>query len=633
VTPATNWVEQSYDCNDQDPNAPFLTPDQEFVDGPGTPVLGAGSLVMHTSQFSGDTQLFRTAEFEGTYASDIKHLVYSTWASPKSGTATKQPAYLRLAFDTDDDGSTDSYLYYEPSINHTVVDGQWQTWEPSDPSELWTTDGSGDAGTLTTLQDWATAHPDARIWQTSGGSAGGVTFIAGCSGSQQTSGNFGVDNFAIQTTANATGNTEVTPPAKAFLYDFDPSDTGVNTVGLTVTDADPHGWNSAAYLASDNNVDAPSGQSNVYGPGTPPLGYGSHKFREDATDTIELWRSPELDGIHVGDIRQLDYSAYIQPDSGNGVPQSPPYLRLSLDVPPSTATGGVAYDNLPIFYYPTANSDDVSPDTWHTYNTVADDKFWSVGGDESAASLSTLAGIAAAFPGATVTTPSGAAGNGGLSLVVGGADTETRNADFFVDAVHTRFFHGTPTEEDVTFDFEPTIPTPTISAPSRVVGTHTVTIHGTAVPNTAVDLYEKGFGDSAFSKVATTTADAGGNYSFHRTISKRTAWYVKNDGKRSARVATSVAIKVHLTLTSPHKGRLHMHITTDPVAAHQFVRYIRLFKNGDHKVIATDYTGPKGKSSETIDADSGKHYRVIAKVAAPSGNKPGTSPSRSIVIR
>src|SRR5881392_966446 len=55
---STQWVEQAYDCNDQDPNAPFLTPDQGFQTGPGTPPLGTGSHVMRTTQFSGDTQLF-----------------------------------------------------------------------------------------------------------------------------------------------------------------------------------------------------------------------------------------------------------------------------------------------------------------------------------------------------------------------------------------------------------------------------------------------------------------------------------------------------------------------------------------------------------------------------------------------
>ena len=73
---STQWVEQAYDCNDPDPNAPFLDPTQSFQTGPGAAPLGAGSHVLRTSAFSGDTQLFRTAQYDGTYASDITHLSY-----------------------------------------------------------------------------------------------------------------------------------------------------------------------------------------------------------------------------------------------------------------------------------------------------------------------------------------------------------------------------------------------------------------------------------------------------------------------------------------------------------------------------------------------------------------------------
>src|SRR4051812_43484081 len=52
---STQWVEQAFDCNDQDPNAPFLIPDQGFQTGPGVPPLGTGSHVMRTAQFTGDT--------------------------------------------------------------------------------------------------------------------------------------------------------------------------------------------------------------------------------------------------------------------------------------------------------------------------------------------------------------------------------------------------------------------------------------------------------------------------------------------------------------------------------------------------------------------------------------------------
>src|SRR4051794_5750718 len=193
----TQWVEQAFDCNDPDPNAPFLTPDQNFQSGPGTPPLGTGSHVMRTAQFSGDTELFRTAKYDGTYATDIQHLSYSTYTAPRSGDAVKQPAYLRLSFDTNGDNSPDASLYYEPSINHpnevNAGNGTWQSWVTTDPGEMWSTTGDQDPASLTTLQDWAQANQTARIENTSSGSAGGVSFIAGCAGQNQTNGLFGVD--------------------------------------------------------------------------------------------------------------------------------------------------------------------------------------------------------------------------------------------------------------------------------------------------------------------------------------------------------------------------------------------------------------------------------------------------------
>jgi len=49
---ATQWFEQSYDCTADEP---FTTPDQDYILGPGDPTLGAGSHVMRTGQYGGQT--------------------------------------------------------------------------------------------------------------------------------------------------------------------------------------------------------------------------------------------------------------------------------------------------------------------------------------------------------------------------------------------------------------------------------------------------------------------------------------------------------------------------------------------------------------------------------------------------
>src|SRR5690242_11593971 len=143
--PSTQWVEQAYDENDTDPNAQFLTPDQDFVLGPtANPALGAGSHVLHIGQFTGQVELYRTAMYDGTLASDIKHISYATYAeSTNNCGCVKQPAFLRLSFNLEgqSDAAPDAFLYYEPSINHpdSIQDGVWQNWDTT--NEEWSTAG------------------------------------------------------------------------------------------------------------------------------------------------------------------------------------------------------------------------------------------------------------------------------------------------------------------------------------------------------------------------------------------------------------------------------------------------------------------------------------------------------------
>ena len=47
----------------------------------------------------------------------MTRLEYSTLARPASGTADRQPTYLRLSVDNDDDGDTDDSLFFFPANN------------------------------------------------------------------------------------------------------------------------------------------------------------------------------------------------------------------------------------------------------------------------------------------------------------------------------------------------------------------------------------------------------------------------------------------------------------------------------------------------------------------------------------
>jgi hypothetical protein len=179
-------------------------------------------------------------------------------------------------------------------------------------------------------------------------------------------------------------------------------------------------------------------------------------------------------------------------------------------------------------------------------------------------------------------------------------------------------------------------PTPTISAPARVVGPHAVTVRGTAAANDTVDLYQKTSGAAA-SKVGSTVANTSGTYSFTRNIVKQTGFTVAETDAcgtaTSTTAVTKVALAVVLAATSPKKGKLRLHAVTAPRVANQTARFYRVNKDGTRKLLAKVATGAKGGAQKTIKASSGKRYRVIAKVSAPTGNLAGTSHMRGVRVK
>jgi hypothetical protein len=623
--PSTQWVEQAYDENDTDPNAPFLTPDQDFVQGPtANPALGAGSHVMHIGQYTGQVELYRTAQYDGTKASDIHHISYATYAeSTNNCDCVKQPAAFRLSFNTagDANGAPDAFLYYEPSINHpaAVQDGVWQNWDTT--NEQWSTDGG--PTNLTTLQQFATNNPNAVIAGHTSGSAGGVAMFAEANGGQR-NGNYGVDRVGFTTATSST------------LFDFDPS---VNKAvdNVTVTDGAPNGWNAGAFDfgATPNPVPAAVDQSMAFGPGTPPAGIGSHLMREgDNENIVQFWRTGELDGVNVGDIRTLDYSTYVKPDAGNAHAdsQQPAYLRLSI------SSDGSGTKDTTLNFEPANNPDlgAVQQNAWQTWHTASGLYRVVEGPGETADSLITLASYAERHPNATIVPRAvSGQGTGGLAFLVGAGGDNQVDSNFYVDNVETDFFHGAAPDTDRTFDFEPTVPAPSINVPSVVTGRSNIAITGNTHTDSAapVALFEKAFGQSGFTQVAQTTSASDGSYSFNRTVTKQSSFFVRSyDRTDSATKTVKVRIAVGLTLTSPKTGKLSMSVHTSPRAVGETVKFYRLNRDGTHTLLATRTTGSRGGAHATINYRSGHRVTVYATVTPPPGNLKGRSANESIRV-
>jgi hypothetical protein len=617
------WIEQSYDCNDA--TGPWLNPDQVFRNGPAKPVLGTGSHEMRTTQFGGDTQLFRTGQYDGTYVSDIVHLAYSTYTAALSGTDIKQPASLRLSLDTDADQATDVTLYYEPSISHPTeanTNGQWMSWQPTENDEVWSNGGGQAESDLLTWSEVQSTFGDAVLSNTENG--GGVTFIVGCAGGTQTDAQFDVDGFGIETTAD---HADATEPGVAQYVDFEyggiaPDDQGV----LTVDANNPHGWNARGY---NDTVYLPANQSMVFGPADPPLGFGSHKFRlTDAENhVVEVYRTDELDGTLVGDIRDLDYWSYQQPDDGNSTLQQPAYLRLSID----TDDDGFGDDTL--FYEPAIeHGDDIANNEWHHWTGAADGLWSRTGAGDTDADLTTLAGYASHHPQATLAAAEETTGPGGLSIMVGAAGTSQDDANFYVDGLHVRYFDTGGRSTDKTYDFEPVVPKPTISSPRRVTGPTVVTVHGTAVPNSTVTLFEKRYGHDT-QNVGSTTADDNGSYSFDRKVRKQTKFRVQNYDKFSDVAVTNVRVELDLRTSSPNEGRLKMVAVTHPHATGEKVRFFHIRRNGERDLLATCRVHDTGRCGVRVNAPSGRTWTLFATVTSPPGNLAGHSAKVRQTIR
>ncbi len=116
---------------------PGNTSASSFVNGPGTPPLGSGSL--HFSVTTGDdVNRATTNAYDGIQVSTLTALSYDTY---QSGAVREQDPYLRLYVNWDGSSSSqDDAWYFEPTYtnslygvtgitNQAIVANQWQHWD------------------------------------------------------------------------------------------------------------------------------------------------------------------------------------------------------------------------------------------------------------------------------------------------------------------------------------------------------------------------------------------------------------------------------------------------------------------------------------------------------------------------
>jgi hypothetical protein len=452
---AGSWAEQAYECTS---NGAYLTPQQDDVAGPQRAPFGSGSHSIQINEYTTQTELYRTAEYDGTPLAELDRLEYSSFAraNDPSTQPDRQPTYLRLTVDKDGDQAPDDSLFFIPANNsgqQPVANGEWQNWDV-DSGQL-SVNGDSGPGNTVTLQQYADSNPGATLVNNGDGSAtgGSIALVTGCGMGGDTDSQRNGDYFVDRVIVGAGGSDT--------LYDFEgPEETDQGTTMDTVDPGSTSPWTSQAYDYQTGNT-LNSNQTFVAGPGTPPLNRGSLRFTvSDDTNPnrIEQFRTGELDGRLLRDVRDLSYSTFVDGFENNTTPQQPPYLYLRVDSDGAVNDSDTSDDHV-LFFYPGNNAQQqpVAQNEWQTWN--AGEGRWNLGGDDGPANAFTLEQYLAEHPDATVinnsTDPSWS--GGGATIQVGAGGSSQTNADFYVDNVvmTTSDAETSSTVSGTQYDLEP----------------------------------------------------------------------------------------------------------------------------------------------------------------------------------
>jgi hypothetical protein len=197
----------------------------------------------------------------------------------------------------------------------------------------------------------------------------------------------------------------------------------------------------------------------VEGPASPPLGVGSAELQTGngitGGDCSAELRNSAYAGVKLSDLTALSYWTYDVKNNG----QQFPYLELYVN---NSGTGTTVDDAL--FFEPPyqapghgnatcAHQAETAMETWQEWDALSG-CWWdnnNVLGD-GGTNTSPLSDYLAAYPNATIVNSST---GGGIHLVVGFASPEDQ-FDGNVDA-----FRIATASSDTTYDFEPSLPTPT----------------------------------------------------------------------------------------------------------------------------------------------------------------------------
>ena len=153
---------------------------------------------------------------------------------------------------------------------------------------------------------------------------------------------------------------------------------------------------------------------------------------------------------------------------------------------------------------------------------------------------------------------------------------------------------------------------PTIGGTTFRTGPGSVTITGVVAPSIAVDLLEGGI------KVASTTSDATGVYTFLRTIDKTTVYTVNAGGLVSGTFTVTVKFGVRVYLKNRVIGKILITVPTYPHVSNIRVNYYMIV-GGTYRYLGHVNTGATGFSGFNVRVLRHKVYTFTARAVAGAG--------------
>jgi hypothetical protein len=639
ITGNADWIAQAYENT---ATGIYLTPQQSEVQGPARAPFGPGSHRMVIGQSTVQTELYRTPKYDGTLLEDITRLEYSTFARRTNGDgALRQPTFLRLNVSTDGDDTTDEQLFFFPANNtgqQAVANGVWQHWDVA--GGVVNIDGDDGVAGAEAFEDYAAAHPTAKLVNNADAADGTATTADGGAIALITGGGNGGGTDSQANGEYFVDRVVVGVNDADTLFDLGAT-TGVQTTAtshVTALPANLQGWYHEAYDAVDY---LDSNQTLVDGPGVTPAGGGSLRFSlSTATnpERVELFRTTQFDGTLVRDLRTLKFSTFQRGTGANTTPQQPVYLRLSVD----TDGDGALDDSL--FYAP-ANNGTVAQSAWQSWDAAAG--VWGVDGDQGTASV-TLAEYVVAHPDAVIVKNAYAdRPGGGVAFLVGGSGANQMDGEYFLDDITIGALDAATgrTSSAKRFDLDTVAPAVSVGDARVLEGnrgavlTFPVTLSRAMPRSVAVDYATVAgtatAGQDFTATSGTLTIPAGATtgsiavkVASDKVRERHEAFSVKLTAREYGTLGKAVGAgsirnddtKVVLALDKATKHRVEASVKTKAPVAKATVKIFRVVKGKNVRVLK-DELNKKGRLSTVLDDTfkPGKKVKLFAKVRTQSG--------------